>query len=259
MAFIDLNGQHFHYRFDGPPDAPVLMLSNSLGTDLTMWNPQVEHFARRFRVLRYDTRGHGASAVTAGPYTIAQLGGDVLALLDALKIGRVRFCGLSMGGATGMWLAAHAPERLEQVVLCNTGACIGTADVWNTRIATVRQGGMETIVQGTMERWFTAAFRARAPETVERVREVFRRTPPAGYIACCEAIRDHDERDAIAAIRLPTLVIAGTHDPATPPADGRFLAESIPGARYVELDTAHLSNLEAADEFTETVFKFVTS
>ena len=259
MAFIDLDGQRFHYRFDGPPDAPVLVLSNSLGTDLTMWSPQVEHFARRFRVLRYDTRGHGASAVTAGPYTIAQLAGDVLALLDALKVGRARFCGLSMGGATGMWLAAHAPERFEQVVLCNTGARIGTADVWNTRIATVRAGGMDPIAQGTMERWFTAAFRTRAPETVEQVRQVFLRTSPAGYIACCEAIRDHDQRDAVGAIRLPTLVIAGAQDPATPAADGRVLADRIPGARCVELDTAHLSNLEAADEFTDTVFKFLTS
>lgn len=259
MAFIELNGGRFHYQFNGRQSAPVLVLSNSLGTDLTMWKPQVEAFARHFRVLRYDTRGHGASAVTAGPYTVAQLAGDVTALLDALNVGRARFCGLSMGGVVGMWLATHAPERFEKAVLCNTAARIGTPELWNARIETVRQGGMGAIAQGMVERWFTAAFRARAAETVEHVRKTLLNTPAAGYIGCCEAIRDNDQRESVATIGIPVLVVAGAQDPATPAADGRFVADRIPGARYVEFDTAHLSNLEVPDEFTDSVLQFLTS
>lgn len=257
MPFIELSGDRFHYQLDGANDAPVLVLSNSLGTDLSMWEPQLPAFIRRFRVLRYDTRGHGASAVTPGPYRIAQLGGDVVAMLDALDIARANFCGLSMGGATGMWLATHAPERFAKVVLCNTGARIGTNELWQARIEALRQGGTAAIAQGAMERWFTAAFRTRAPQTVEAMRQKFVRTSTAGYIACCEAIRDHDERETIAAIRLPTLIIAGAQDVATPPADGRFLAERIPGACYVEFDTAHLSNVEVPEAFAQAVLQFL--
>lgn len=257
MPFIDLNGDRFHYQLDGLAEAPALVLSNSLGADLSMWDPQMPALASRFRVLRYDTRGHGASAVTPGPYRMAQLAGDVLALLEALGIDRASFCGISMGGATGMWLGAHAPERIDKLVLCNTGARIGTPEFWEARIAALRQGGTAGIAQGLMERWFTASFRARAPDVVARMREKLARTSTDGYIACCEAIRDHDERAAVAAIRRPTLVIAGTQDVATPPADGRFLAERIPGARYVEFDVAHLSNVEMPEAFTQAVLKFL--
>jgi 3-oxoadipate enol-lactonase len=237
----------------------VLVLSNSLGADLSMWKAQVEPFARRFRVLRYDTRGHGASAATAGPYNFDQLGGDVLALLDSLSVEHASFCGLSMGGATGMWLALHAPERFTKVVLCNTAARFGTPDLWNARIETARKDGLAALADTAMERWFSAAFRASAAQVVHTTRAAFVTTNAAGYIACCEAIRDVDLRESIAGIRLPTLVIAGAQDPATPPEAGRFIAERIPGARYVELDAAHLSNIERAEEFTDTVLKFLTT
>lgn len=261
MSFIDVNGTRIHYRIDGPmsgqADSPVLVLSNSLGTDLGMWDAQVSSFARQFRVLRYDSRGHGASAVTPGPYTIERLARDVVGLLDGLGIARAHFCGLSLGGMVGMWLATNAPERIGKLALCNTAALIGPPDIWNARIEAVRKGGMAAISAAVLDRWFTRPYLERATEAVERVRQTLVATPPEGYIACCAAVRDMDQRDALSRVRAPTLVIAGSGDVATPPADGRFLAERIPGARYVELDTAHLSNIEAAERFTETVSKFL--
>lgn len=257
MPVVDLDGSRFHYELEGPEGAALLMLSNSLGTDLSMWDGQMPAFTRAFRVLRYDTRGHGGSSVTPGPYTMERLGRDALALLDALGIARAHFCGLSLGGATGMWLGIHAAERLEKLVLCNTAAKFGAPEVWNTRIEAVRKGGTAAIAQGVMERWFTQAFRAHNPKPVEAVRKSLLSTLGPGYIACSEAVRDVDQREAIASIRVPTLVIAGKHDPATPPADGRLLAERIPGARYVALDAAHLSNIEATEAFNNTVMDFL--
>ncbi|HEV8257547.1 MAG TPA: 3-oxoadipate enol-lactonase [Casimicrobiaceae bacterium] len=257
LATLDSERDKFNCRVEGPPDAPVLVLSNSLGTDLSMWDAQMPALTTRFRVLRYDTRGHGASAVTPGPYTIGELGRDVLRLLDALKIRRAHFCGLSMGGMIGMWLGVHAPDRIGRMVLANTAPKIGTPEMWNQRIDNVRKGGMAAIVDTLLERWFTAAFRARAPEAVARVSAMLTATPAEGYCACCVAVRDMDQRDAIAGIRHPTLVIAGTHDAVTPPAEGRATAERIRGARYVELDAAHLSNIEAADRFTTEAVAFI--
>ena len=246
----------FH-RFDGPADAPVLLLSNSLGTALEMWDPQMPAFAERFRVLRYDMRGHGRSAVPPGPYSIADLGRDVLALLDANRIDRVRFCGLSMGGMTGMWLGCNAPERLEKLVLCNTSAQLGTPEHWNIRISLVQNEGMKGVAEGVIERWFTPEFRKREPQAVDKVRRMLLETPPAGYAACCAAIRDQDQREAICAVPVPTLVVAGARDPATPPEHSRIIASKIPGARVVELEAAHLSNIEARDRFTASVLEFL--
>jgi len=259
MAFIEVDGARIQYRFDGPAEAPVLVLANSLGTDLSMWEVQLPSFAQSFRVLRYDSRGHGQSAVTPGPYTIERLAGDVIGLLDGLEIRRAHVCGLSLGGMIGMWLGAHAPERVERLALCNTAAYIGPPELWNTRIDAVRQGGMQAIAAAVIERWFTPSFREHSPEAVERVRQTLLAAPPDGYIACCAAVRDMDQRDTVSLIRAPTLVIAGSQDMATPPTDGRFLSERIQGAQYVELEAAHLSNIEAADRFTETVRSFLTT
>ena len=257
MPIFEVDGAGMHYREDGQADTPVLVLSNSLGTDLTMWEPQVADFSRRFRVVRYDTRGHGASAVTPGPYTIEQLGRDALGLLDGLGISRAHFCGLSMGGMIGMWLAVHAPERLDRLVLCNTAALLGPREMWDARIAAVESGGMAAIAPAGLARWFTEPALRRPHAMVEAMRRVLLATSPEGYSACCAAIRDMDQRDAIAAVRAPTLVITGTRDVATPPADGQFLAQRIPGAHYVELDAAHLSNIEAADQFSDAVLSFL--
>ena len=258
MPDLVVSGFRVRYEIAGLPEAPVVVLSHSLGADLTMWDPQARALAARFRVLRYDTRGHGGTAVTPGPHTIARLGEDVLQLLDALGVQRASFCGLSIGGQIGIWLGAHAaPGRIERLALCNTGARIGTNDTWNARIESVRKDGMRSVAPAVIERWFTPAFRERFPDVVARTQALIEATPPEGYLACCHAVRDADLTADLAAIRVPTLVIAGAHDPATPPASGRLVADRVKGARYVELEASHLSNLEAADAFTAELTQFL--
>lgn len=224
-----------------------------------MWDPQTQVFQRQYRVLRYDTRGHGQSSVTPGPYTIEQLARDVLALLDELHIDRVYFCGLSMGGQTGMSLALNAANRFHKLVLCNTAAKIGSPEIWNPRIETVRKGGMKSISSGVMERWFSAEYRAKSPDVVASTKLTFEGANHEGYVANCAAIRDFDARETISAIRIPTLVIAGTHDVATTPAEGHYLADHIASARYVELNAAHLSNIENRDRFNTELSTFLLS
>jgi len=257
MPMIESEGARIHYRFDGNEDGPVVIFSNSLGTNLSMWDAQLPALAARFRVLRYDTRGHGESSVTPGPYSIMQLGRDVVRLLDELEIERAHFCGLSMGGMTGMWLGVYAATRIERLVLCNTAAKIGTPEIWNARIEAVRQGGMAAIADAVIQRWFTPAFIARAPDAIERTRQVILSTPPEGYIANCSAIRDMDQRETISRISTSTLVITGARDPVATPSDARYIIERVAGAHYAELDAAHLSNIEAADRFTQVLLQFL--
>lgn len=257
MAFVETRSARFRYELEGPPSAPVLMFSNSLGTDLRMWEPQVTEFKKNLRVLCYDARGQRQSTVSTGLYSIEQLAQDVVDLLDVLRIQTVSFCGLSMGGMVGMMLAQKFPERLKKVVLSNTAPKIGTADSWNTRIETVNASGMRAVADGILERWFTPAFRAAGSAEFETTRQMLLETPPAGYVACAAAVRDMDQREGVAAIRVPTLVISGASDPVTPPADGRFVAAKIPGAQYAELPAAHLSNIEAKRLFNEAVGQFL--
>lgn len=257
MPILKSGDACIHYALEGPAESPVLVFSNSLGANFSMWDAQVPELRKKLRVLRYDTRGHGQSSSTPGPYSIEQLGGDVIALLDALDLDRVHFCGLSMGGMIGMWLAVNASERLGKLMLCNTGAKIGTAEVWRARIEAVRTGGMQAIAPGVMERWFTPAFRAKNSALVARVQKTFEETDSDGYIACCAAVRDFDFRDQLGAISVRTLVVSGAHDPSTPPADGKFLSQHIRGAKYAELNAAHLSNMEDGDRFNQEVGAFL--
>ena len=257
MPFVELRDLRIHYDLAGPTMAPVLVFSNSLGANLSMWDGQFDDFSNTMRVLRYDTRGHGASSVPPGPYNFNQLGNDVIGLLDALDIDRVFFCGLSMGGMTGQWLGVRAPQRVSKLVLCSTGAKIGNAETWNARIDTVRRLGMKSISTAVIERWFTARFREESPDIVGKTKQIIEQTDVEGYAGCCGALRDSDLRASLAAIRTPTMVISGTHDPATPPSDGQFLTKNIPGARYVELDAAHLSNIEQRDRFTAELRSFL--
>jgi len=257
MPLLELNDARIYYELSGPSAAPVLVFSNSLGTDLAMWDSQAATLSRDFRILRYDTRGHGRSSVPSGPYTIRHLTNDVVGLLDRLEVESTYFCGLSIGGMTGMSLALQVPQRLAKIVLCNTAAKIGSPEVWNARIDAVQKGGMEAVVPGILERWFTAAFRSASPEAVESTRRTLLETPVEGYAGCCAALRDADLRDSIAGIDVPVTIIAGTYDPATTPADGRFLAGRIDGARYVELPAAHLSNIEASAAFTRELSAFL--
>ncbi|WP_416046764.1 3-oxoadipate enol-lactonase [Cupriavidus basilensis] len=257
MPFAEFSGVRLHYRLDGDDTLPVLVLANSLGTNLDMWNPQIEAFAKHFRVLRYDTRGHGQSSVTPGPYTIPQLGEDVIALLDALKIDRAHFCGLSMGGITGIWLALNHAGRFDKVVLCNTAAYIGPPENWTNRAAAVERDGVGSIADAVVDKWLTPGYAAGQPALVQLLQAMLSATDAAGYAANCRAVRDSDLRDTVAGITRPTLVIAGSGDIPTPPRDGQYLAQTIPGARYAELDAAHLSNLEQVERFTDTVLEFL--
>jgi 3-oxoadipate enol-lactonase len=257
MPFAELPDVSIHYELAGPASAPAIVFSNSLGATLSMWDSQLPALQKQFRALRYDTRGHGQSSVTPGPYAIEQLARDVLALLDELKLDRVYFCGLSMGGQTGMWLALNAPTRLHKLILCDTAAKIGTPEMWNSRIEAVQKGGMKSISTAVMERWFSVTYRANSPEVVATIQRIFESLNPDGYIANCAAVRDFDARETIAAITVPTLVIAGTHDAATTPRDGHYLADHIAGAQYVELNAAHLSNIEEQARFSSAVSTFL--
>ena len=240
------------HRLDGPEGAPVVVLANSLGSDMSLWDAQVEEFARSHRVLRYDLRGHGGSPAPPAPYAISDLGGDVLALLDALSIERCSFCGVSLGGAVGMWLAVEAPERIDRLALCCTAARFGPPGAWLERAAFIRAHGTAALVEVTLGRWFTPALRERDPQLVARFREAFEAVSDEGYAGCCEALSGWDFRDRLGEIRAPALVLAGDHDPTAPPEpEGRVLAEGIPGARLVVIpDAAHLANVERADLVT---------
>jgi 3-oxoadipate enol-lactonase len=259
MPFAELKDLRINYAVEGRGDAGVLVLSNSLGTNYSMWDPQVAEFLKTLRVLRHDTRGHGQSSVTPGPYSIEQLGKDVLGLVDALGVKRFHFCGLSMGGMIGMWLAANAPDRVNKLVLCNTAAKIGTAEGWNARIEAIRKDGMKPVAAAVVERWFTPAYRENKSARVASTQKMLEEANAEGYAACCAAVRDFDFRERLGEIHKTSLVISGKHDPATPPADGRFLAEHIAGARYVELNAAHLSNIEDAEAFSGEVSEFLNS
>jgi 3-oxoadipate enol-lactonase len=248
------NTPDLNYLLEGPEDAPVLVLSNSLGTSLEMWDDQVPVLGDRFRLLRYDTRGHGRSPAPPGPYAIGDLGGDVVRLLDRLGIERASFCGLSVGGMTGMWLAAESPERVERLVLLCTSALLGPKGVWDERIATATEQGMAALVDGVIERWFTPAFRQENPATVEKMAATLRETDPEGYAGCCAAIRDMDLRDRLPSIEAPTLVVSGAEDPATPPEHGKLIRDAIPGARFeVVSRAAHIANVERPGEITQLI------
>jgi 3-oxoadipate enol-lactonase len=257
MSFADVGQLRLRYELTGPENAPVLAFSNSLGTDLSMWGPQCKSLEKRFRILRYDMRGLGQSSVVPGECSIEQFARDFLGLLDALDLKRVNFCGLSMGGMIGMWLATNVPERFDALVLCNTAARIGTKEMWNTRIASVRQSGMKSVAAAVIERWFTPEFRANSPALVERAQTMLEASPVEGYASCCVAIRDMDQTDSVSQVKVRTLVIAGKKDGATPPHEGLFLAERISGSQYAELNAAHLSNIEQADCFTSALSDFL--
>jgi 3-oxoadipate enol-lactonase len=239
-----------HHRLEGPEDGLPLLLGGSLGTTLDMWQPQVRALSSRLRMIPFDHRGHGGSPVPPGPYSIEELGRDVLALLDRLELGRASYCGLSIGGMVGIWLAASAPERIERLVLICTAAYLPPASNWAERAAAVRAADTPEVVADTVvERWFTPAFAAACPEAVARHRAMIAATPAEGYAACCEAIAAMDLRSALARIAAPTLVVAGAQDPSTPPEYGREIAAGIAGARFELLDPcAHLANVERADE-----------
>jgi 3-oxoadipate enol-lactonase len=256
MPTIVADGCPLHVEVEGPADAPVLMLSNSLGSTLHMWDDQVKPFTQRFRLVRYDRRGHGKSGVPKGPYTMERLGRDVLAILDGLKIDKVNWCGLSMGGMVGMWLGANAPERVNKLILSNTSAHYADKQPWHDRIKAVREGGVAAIANRVIDVWLTKDFQAREPEKTKYLIDMMRATPVEGYIGCCEAVRDMDHREIIRDIKAPTLIIAGRHDPATNVEAAEFMRSRIPGASLKVLEAAHISNVERPQDYADTVLKF---
>lgn len=245
-----------HHVVTGAADAPPLVLSNSLGADLRMWDPQAEALAERFRLVRYDTRGHGASPVPDGPYTIDHVGQDLIALLDHLEIERAHWAGLSLGGMTGMWLAVNAPERLDRLVLLCTSARLGPAETWRERAETVRAQGTEAVADAGVGRWLTERFRAEHPDTAAWLRDMIAATPDAGYAACCAVIEHMDLTGGLGSISAPTLVIAGAQDPATPPEHAERIAAAVPDARLEVLDpAAHLASVEQPEAVTRLIIE----
>jgi 3-oxoadipate enol-lactonase len=257
MPTIQSNGCPIHYELEGPENKPVLMLCNSLGTTLHMWNPQAAALTQHFRLLRYDRRGHGKSGVPAGPYSMEMLGRDALAVMDAAKVNKINWCGLSMGGMVGMWMGANAPQRINRLILSNTSAYFENKQIWNDRIAVVKEKGLKAIVGGTMERWFTKDFREREPKTMQWMTDMFLATKPEGYIACGEAVRDMDHREIIKKITAPTMVIAGKQDAGTTVDMGEFVRKNIPGASMTLFDTAHIANVEQPHDYTDAVLGFL--
>jgi len=259
MIFTTGDGCEIAYRFDGPPEAPVLLLSNSLGTDMGMWAPQMEALTQSFHVLRYDSRGHGASAAPTGGYSIDRLGRDVVELLDHLALAQVDFCGLSLGGMIGQWLGIREPGRLRRAVLANTSSYMGPPSAWDERIAVVLTEGMAPLAQASVDRWFTDGFAQAQPEAIAPISQMLSHTSPQGYAGCCAAIRDMDMRRTVALMTTPTFVIGGTFDPATPPPHSEALTKSISGAELLMLSAAHLSNVEQPKTFNAAILNALSA
>jgi 3-oxoadipate enol-lactonase len=242
------------YTIDGPEDAPTVVLSNSLGSTPAMWDPQFPALAERFRVVRYDHRGHGRSPVPPAPYGLADLGADVIALLDRLGLEHVHWCGLSLGGMVGMWMAINAPARIDRLVLCCTSARLGPPEMWADRAATVRAQGVDAIADAGIERWLSPGFIEREPEMAAEIRAMLVATPAEGYAACCGVIERMDQVPELGEIRAATLVIAAEDDPATPPEHGALIASTVPGAQLaVVKDARHLATIEQPAAMTELI------
>jgi 3-oxoadipate enol-lactonase/4-carboxymuconolactone decarboxylase len=258
MSFVQTTSGNLYYRLEGAEGQPVVVLSHSLGLDHGMWDAQIEALAPNFRVLRFDTRGHGASSVAPGDYTVEQLARDVVALADALDIPTFAYCGLSLGGMIGMWLAVRSPDRLTHLVLANTTARVSDPPAMEARRKAVLDGGMAAVADTAMSRFFTAASLERNPPSVASARRTLLATSAVGYAGCCAAIRDMDQRSDLARISVPTLIISGDQDISMPwPEHGQLLASSIAGATVVRLNTAHISNLEKPRQFSATLLRFL--
>lgn len=247
------------YRIDGPRDAQPLLLLHSLGVTLDLWSPQVEQWSQRFRIIRYDMRGHGQSAVPRGEYSLADLGQDALRVLDAEGIATALVCGISIGALTTMWLGVNRPDRVAGAIVANTAARVGTPERWAERIAKVQAEGLTPIADMAMTTWFTPSFRERRPDVVAQFHQTIMSTDPQGYISCCAALRDADLRDSLPRFGTRALVIAGAEDVTASVTDAEFIASRIPGATSVTLPGAHLTSVESAAAFSREAESFFTA
>jgi 3-oxoadipate enol-lactonase len=257
MPTIDADGCALHVEVEGPPDAPVLMLSNSLGADLHMWDPQDAAWSRDFRLIRYDSRGHGKSAAPKGPYTMERLARDAIAIMDALGVEKAHWCGLSLGGMVGMWLGANAGARIARLILSNTVPYYPVKDPWTDRIKLVREQGFTPLVDANMGRWFSTGFRESSPQVMDRMVRMFLANSVDGYTATCEAVRDMDHREILRHIDVPTLVIAGSLDLATTVKDAESICSRIPGAIMTVVEGAHIANVEQPEAYRAAVLNFL--
>ena len=254
---VEITGARISYTVEGPPERPVILFINSIGTTRDLWLPQVPALIGTYRLIRYDARGHGTSFGPDGDYSIEQLGRDALAILDAEGARQAHICGISLGGLTAMWLGVNVPDRVASLVLANTAARIGTVQSWTDRIALVRNRGMRAVAELAIPLWFSPDFRQKHPDLVSGFRSMIEACPSAGYLGCCAALRDEDLREAISRITAPVLAVAGMTDVPTPVEALRFIHEAISGSKMITLDAAHLSNVEQADAFTSAVMGFL--
>ena len=257
MPTFTSNDAQINYQTFGDAAKPALIFSNSLGTNFKMWQAQIDFFQQDFFVICYDTRGHGASSAPQGPYSIDQLGQDVVNLLDHLSIEKAAFCGISMGGLTGQWLAIHRPERFNQVVVCNTAAKIGQEQAWNDRAALVREQGLQPIASTAASRWFTEPFIQSNATVVNNLQNDLAAGSAEGYASCCEALAKADVREQLKDITVPVLVVAGQQDPVTTVVDGQFMVERIANSQLFEINASHISNVELPNEFNQAVKQFI--
>lgn len=260
MTAVDLGGVTLNTRLDGPEGAPWMILSHSLGATLSMWDPQIDVLTTRYRVLRYDTRGHGQSAVPPGPYSLDDLVGDVVALMDRMKIEQASWMGLSMGAMTGMGLALRHGDRFQRMVLADgrADAPEGFCTMWDQRTALIRDGGTEAIADGTMDSWLTADFRNANPDVVAQMRAMVVDTPDAGYIACALALKELDYLRHLGNVSVPVLYIGGDQDMGAAPEVMQAMADATPGARYVSVENAaHVANVNRPAAFNAAISAFL--
>jgi len=256
MSKIQLTNFICNYKLENFGHQKTLVLSNSLGTNLSMWEENVDVLSHYFNILRYDTRGHGESTINQERVSIADLGSDVIELLDYLKLDKVYFCGLSIGGLTGQWLGINHPTRFERIIISNTAAKIGTEEGWEARIKQVTEHGLASILEATAERWFSSDYRTNHPEKVQEILNNFKSTSLQGYTACCHAVAGADFRKQLHNLEVPTLIIVGTKDEVTTFEDGKFIQKRSPITSLVTLDAAHLSNMEHPEEFAKHIIHF---
>lgn len=259
MPTFTSNDAQINYQTFGDASKPALVFSNSLGTKYSMWQPQIEHFQQDYYVICYDTRGHGGSEAPQGPYSLEQLGQDVVNLLDHLNIAKAAFCGISMGGLTGQWLAIHKPERFSQVIVCNTAAKIGQEQAWQDRAVLVREQGLAPIAATAASRWFTDPFIQSNPAVVAELSNDLGAGSPEGYANCCEALAKADVRDQLNSITVPVLIVAGQQDPVTTIADGQFMQQRIANSQLFEINASHISNIEQPEAFNQAVQTFLAA
>ncbi len=257
MPIITLKNFDCHYFYEDFGHNKTLVLSNSLGTNFSMWEDNIDELSHHFNVLRYDKRGHGKSTINQTELSIKDLAEDVVELVDALELENVYFCGLSIGGLTGQYLGIHHPNRFKKIIICNTAAKIGTIEGWNARIQQVSTNGLGSILEGTADRWFTPEYRKNNPEKVQHILNDFQANSLQGYIACCHAVATADFREDLHRLTLPLLIVSGLKDSVTTVEDANFIQKNAGLTHHISLDAAHLSNMEHPREFVKHIIQFL--